>query len=101
MLKGYYVLSHLFERYLSIPTFFGIAFIVGAGRRGEHGASPCASRADGAVSAKGKYVVDCGGHGQWGPNTLGYLLGLVDRATVIKHALVPAHRPPLSPHAFS
>jgi hypothetical protein len=98
MLKGYYVLSHLFERYLSIPTFFGIAFRVWA--RGG-GGNTGASRADGAVSAKGKYVVDCGGHGQWGPNTLGYLLGLVDRATVIKHALVPAHRPPLSPHAFS
>jgi hypothetical protein len=47
--------------------------------------SVCAGRRDGntrdrcpmAPSArKGSIVVDCGGHGQWGPNTLGYLLGL-------------------------
>jgi hypothetical protein len=45
--------------------------------------------------------VDCGGQGQCGPNTLGYLLGLVDCATVdgpqlrkavVQHALAPAHR---------
>ena len=53
------------------------------------------------VSAKGKFVVDCGGQGQCGPNTIAYLLGLVGRAeidgpqlrrAVVKHAMVPAHR---------
>ena len=54
-----------------------------------------------SVSAKGKFVVDCGGQGQCGPNTIAYLLGLVGRAeidgpqlrrAVVQHAMVPAHR---------
>ena len=53
------------------------------------------------LSATDKFIVDCGGQGQCGPNTLGYLLGLVDRATVdgpqlrqavVKHALARSHR---------
>jgi len=54
-----------------------------------------------ALSATNKFIVDCGGQGQCGPNTLGYLLGLVDRAivdgpqlrqAVVKHALARSHR---------
>ena len=53
------------------------------------------------LSENNKFIVDCGGQGQCGPNTLGYLLGLVNCATVdgpqlrhavVQHALVPAHR---------
>ena len=53
------------------------------------------------LSVTNKFIVDCGGQGQCGPNTLGYLLGLVDRATVdgpqlrqavVKHALTRSHR---------
>jgi hypothetical protein len=52
-----------------------------------------------SVSAKGKFVVDCGGQGQCGPNTVAYLLGLAGlaeidgpqlRHAVVKHAMVPA-----------
>ena len=54
-----------------------------------------------AMSAQGKFVVDCGGHGQCGPNTLSYLLGLVDlavidgpqlRLAVVNHVQSAAHR---------
>ena len=54
-----------------------------------------------ALSAQGKFVVDCGGHGQCGPNTLSYLLGLVDlavidgpqlRLAVVNHVQSAAHR---------
>ena len=55
----------------------------------------------GTLSMNNKFIVDCGGQGQCGPNTLGYLLGLVGSATVdgpqlrqavVQHALAPAHR---------
>jgi len=55
----------------------------------------------GTLSMNSKFIVDCGGQGQCGPNTLGYLLGLVGSATVdgpqlrqavVQHALAPAHR---------
>ena len=54
-----------------------------------------------SLSSQGKFVVDCGGQGQCGPNTLSYLLGLVNLATldgpqlrraVIEHVMIPAHR---------
>ena len=54
-----------------------------------------------AMSDSGRFVVDCGGQGQCGPNTIGYLLGLVGlavldgvqvRQAVIEHVRGPANR---------